>query len=354
MNLFRNIDHPYIIAEIGANHNGDLDLAYTMIDKAKECGADAVKFQHFDRYNFCTQKSLDDLDQGIVKLENVPSFDIPELSLHSIKDQMDAFSFTKDQMIDVLKYTKNKKLDFGCTTEDIAGAEFLLSIGVDFIKVASSDCTNIALINFLSTIDCPVLLSTGMATFEEIETAYKLLNNGTNNHFALLHCVSVYPPDSSIINLKFIETLKSQFSCPIGYSDHTLGISITLASIAVGAVIIEKHFTLDKSLPGWDHSVSANPQELTNICNESKEVYKSLGSHNKNLSSVELSKIPILRKSVTANRFIKSGEKLTFKDICFKRPGDGIPSNKIYNIIGSTFLEDVCEDETIYWHHIKK
>ena len=350
----KTLDYPYIIAEIGANHNGDLELAYSMIKKAKECGADAVKFQHFDRYNFCTQKSLDDLDQGIVKLENVPDFNIPELSLHSIKDQMDAFSFSEGQMINVLQYAKNLNIDFGCTTEDISGAEFLLSIGVDFIKVASSDCTNVSLIQFLSNVNCPVLLSTGMASYDEIKTAFDILDRGTNNNFALLHCVSVYPPDSSIVNLRFIQTLSKKLSCPIGYSDHTLGISITLASIATGAKIIEKHFTLDKNLPGWDHSVSADPDELSIICTESKEVFSSLGDFEKILSPTELKKRPILRKSITANRSIKTGETLVFNDISLKRPGDGIPSDKIYEIIGSKLSMDVGDDETIYWHHIEK
>ncbi len=349
---FNSLDRLYIIAEIGANHNGSVALAKKMIIEAKECGADAVKFQHFDAKNMITQAHLDELDSGKVKLENVDCFETPELGLKGVREQLTAFSFSKEEMIDVRGYAKKAGIDFGCTTEDKEGVEFLKSISVDFLKISSADCNNLSLLKSAIGSNLPILLSTGMADFSEIDNAYRLFYDNKYRNFALLHCVSIYPPREEIINLNFIDTMKRVFDSEIGYSDHSLGYSIALAAIAKGVKIIEKHFTLDKNTPGWDHKVSADPAELEVICREGKRIFKALGDKYKHISQDEVIKRKKFRKSITTIRDMKRGDILTEDGLLFKRPGTGISPDLLPQIIGRKINKDIRADSTLFFEDL--
>ena len=350
--ILKNIEKPYVIAEIGANHNGDVNLAKEMIETAKECGADAVKFQHFDVSNLCTADNLNDLDSGAVKLENVDDFSTPELGLNNVREQIIAFSFSEEEMTDVRNYAKSIDIDFGCTTEDAEGVRFLQKLDVDFIKLSSADVNNISLIEAASLSKYPILLSTGMADLAEIDAAFRIFKKIESSNFALLHCVSIYPPSEDIVNLNFIDTLNMLFDCPIGYSDHTLDYSITLAAIAKGVNIIEKHFTLDKNMPGWDHKVSADPNDLKIICSEGARIHKALGSKYKNVSKDELDKRDSFRKSITTNTAFKKGEMISIDRLAFKRPGTGISPDLLKYIVGRKVNKDIEDDKTLHWDDI--
>ena len=347
-----NLKSTYIIAEIGANHNGDMDLAMEMIKVAHECGCDAVKFQYFDEYNMITQKHLDELDKGIVKLENVSEFETPELGLKGVKAQLKAFAFSKEEIIKVQEYSKELGIDFGCTAEDVEGIEFLKEINVDFIKLPSSDCNNLSLVKASIATKFPIILSTGMADLSEIDRVYRIFKKGGCENFALLHCISIYPPKDEIIDLNFIDTLNEIYDCEIGYSDHSIGFSIPLASIAKNAKIIEKHFTLDKDMPGWDHKVSANPEEMKMICEEGKRIYNALGNRYKVVSPEEIDKRTKFRKSLTTKFDLKKGDAITEDNIVFKRPGTGIPSDLLETLLGRKINRNIAEDTTLFFEDL--
>jgi sialic acid synthase SpsE len=347
--ILKEIDKPYIIAEIGANHNGDVALAKEMIRTAKECGANAVKFQHFSISNLCTQDNLDELDSGVVKLENVDQFNTPELGLNNVREQIIAFSFSEQEMSDVRKYARSIDIDFGCTTEDAEGVKFLQELDVDFIKLSSADATNVSLIRAAVLSNYPILLSTGMADLAEIDNAYRIFNEFESPNFALLHCVSIYPPTEDIVNLNFIDTLNKLYNCPIGYSDHTLDYSISLAAVAKGVNILEKHFTLDKNMAGWDHKVSADPSDLKIICEESRRIHSALGSKYKIISKEELHKRDSFRKSITTNTPFLKGEKISYDRIAFKRPGTGISPDLLKYVIGRRVNKNISDDKTLNW-----
>lgn len=347
----KRLSEPYVIAEIGCNHNGNTDLAIEMIDEAKRCGANAVKFQFFDEVNLSTQKYIDELEQGIVKLENVKEWKSHQLGLKTIREQIKKFINTKQQLILFREYCKQKKIDFGCTPADKNGAIFLSSIKSDFLKIASCDLNNHDIIKVGIKAKMPIIVSTGMSSLSEIDELYNIFREANYKNFALLHCVSIYPPRNEIVNLNFINTLQSIYDCEIGYSDHTLGYSISLAAIAKGAKIIEKHFTLDKNMEGWDHKVSADPKDLEIICKEGKNIFECLGNRYKVVSQDELEKREKFRKSATSARDIKEGEIITDQDIVYKRPGTGITPVEAKWLIGRKARQDISEDTTLLWDY---
>lgn len=345
------LNKPYIIAEIGCNHNGDTNLALKMIDEAKKCGADAVKFQFFDLYNLSTQAYLQELDQGKVKLENVDKWQTEEMGLNNIIDQVKAFITTKEQLIIFRNYCRKLKIDFGCTSADESGVDFLASIESDFIKIASCDLDNPRMLDATIKTNLPIIISTGMSSLAEIDEIYRTFISHNYKNFALLHCVSIYPPRNEIIDLNFMDTLKKIYDCEIGYSDHTLGYSISLAAIAKGAKIIEKHFTLDKNMPGWDHKVSADPQDLKIISKEGQKIFECLGNSYKIVSKDELEKREKFRKSATTARDIQAGEIIKDEDIVFKRPGTGITPAELKWLIGRKAKHNIAEDTTLVWDY---
>lgn len=347
----KNMKQLYIIAEIGCNYNGDINLGLKMIDEAKRCGAHAVKFQFFNETNLSTNKYLDELDSGKVKLENVDKWESKGLGLSTIREQVRAFMSTKEQLKIFRDYAKKIDLDFGCTPADEFGVEFLASIQSDFIKLSSMDADNPKMINAAIKTGLPIIISTGMSSLAEIDEIYNIFKKAKYDNFSLLHCVSIYPPRNEIVNLNFINTLQQIYDCEIGYSDHTLGYAISLAAIAKGAKIIEKHFTLDKNMEGWDHKVSADPQELEIICKEGQNIFECLGSNYKVVSQDELDKREKFRRSATTTRNIKEGEIITEDDIVYKRPGTGITPTEAKWLIGRKARHDIAEDTTLIWDY---
>ena len=346
------MNHPYIIAEIGGNHNGDMDLAKEMIKSAKCSGADAVKFQMYGPRTLFTQDYLADLDKGNVKLENVQSWSTKELGLNNIFEQVKKFAVEESEHIEYFKYAREIGIDYATSAFTKSGIDFCIDQKVAFLKIASCDVTNLDLIEYAISKDYPIQIALGMASLGEIEQIVNMIPKKQKRKVTLLHCVSLYPPKDDIVNLKFIQTLKRTFGMEVGYSDHTLGFSIPLAAIALGASVIEKHFTLDKNLPGWDHKVSANPEELRIICTESKRIYEAIGSGIKIISEEELAKRKKFRRSITTKTSLKKGHILTYEDILFKRPGTGIPANRYKEVIGRRLKDDIDEDKTIFWEDL--
>lgn len=340
---------PYIIAEIGCNHNGDTDLAIKMIDEAKRCGADAVKFQFFNETNLSTSRYLDELDSGKVKLENVDKWESKALGLKNIREQVKAFINSKEQLILFREHCKKVGIDFGCTPADEEGIEFLASIQSDFLKLSSMDADNPRMIHAGITSKLPIIISTGMSSLAEIDELYRIFKERNYNNFSLLHCVSIYPPRNEIVNLNFMNTMQKIYDCEIGYSDHTLGYSVSLAAIAKGAKIIEKHFTLDKNMEGWDHKVSADPEDLKIICQEGQKIFECLGENYKIVSQDELEKREKFRRSATSKREIKEGEIIKEEDILYKRPGTGITPAETKWLIGRKAKHNIAQDTTLTW-----
>lgn len=331
---------PYIIAEIGANHNGDMDLAKKLIDSAKLCGCDAVKFQSW------TPNSLICKDEYN---RNQEYNDSPKKHFGSLKEMVEKYYLRPEQHIDLKKYCDGIGITFISTPFSIKEADFLEKLKVPFYKVASMDINNLLLLEHVAKKNKPIVLSTGMATLAEIENAVKTIESKGNYQIILLHCIAIYPPIYEDINLNNIPMLRQTFGYPVGFSDHSIGISIPLASVALGSCVIEKHFTLDKDMPGWDHAVSANPDEMKVIVEESRNIVKALGSFRRTVSQTEEEKKLKFRRSIVASANLHKGHKLTYKDIGVKRPGIGIPPDGLDYVIGRKLNKNKKSDELITW-----
>jgi sialic acid synthase SpsE len=345
--MFRkNSKYPYIIAEIGANHNGEIDLAKKLVDAAKSAGCDAVKFQLWNEHTAHTKKYMDELSlKKTLDVDNVP-LSTPELGLKNAWDQLKKYKFYHNEHIEMKKYCDKVGIDFSSTGMNMPDLEFLKNIGVNFLKIASQDTDNPFFLKKVSEMNLPTIVSTGLCTLAEIDEAVRAFSGNMNN-LSLLHTISLYPPKDSVVCLKRIELLKKMYDVPIGYSDHTLGYSISLASVALGATIIEKHFTLDKTMPGWDHKVSADPKEMKIICEESKRIVDSLGTVNRELTPEEIKKREHFRMSIVTVKAIEKGKPVEYSDLWFKRPGTGIRPNKIENIIGRIARVNIPNDKTL-------
>lgn len=251
-----NFCEPYIIAEIGANHNGDMDLAKKMIDSAVECGCDAVKFQSWTPDSLIAKEEYD---------RNQSYDDSPKKHFGSLKEMVEKYYLRDEQHFELKEYCESKGVDFCSSPFSNKEVDLLVSLGVPFLKIASMDINNIPFLKYAAKTMKPIVVSTGMSTLSEIEIAVKTIQEEGNSNIVLLHCISIYPPKDKDIHLRNITMLQQAFNLPVGFSDHSFGASIPLASVALGACIIEKHYTLDKDLPGWDHEISANPDEMKTI-----------------------------------------------------------------------------------------
>lgn len=344
---------PYIIAEIGCNHNGDLDLARKMIHEAEKCGCDAVKFQLWTKDMLFTDNYLQELNDGKVRLENVSKWETKELGLNNIFDQVERFSIYKKEHEALFACARKAKIGYSSSVFRKEDVDFLIDQKVSFLKIASMDINNFELIDYVLSRNYRTVISTGLATLGEIDMVAQRVPSKARKNVALLHCVSLYPPRDAMVNLKFIQTLSAVYGFTIGYSDHTLGYSIPLAAAALGARVIEKHFTLDKKLPGWDHHVSADPQEMQIICRETKRISAALGDGRKVLSDEEKEKQLKFRRSLVTTREIKKGEKFTAKHFTFKRPGTGIPPHEVNYVIGRQAARKLEGNRTVTWRDIQ-
>ena len=331
---------PYIIAEIGANHNGDIDLAKKLIDAAKECDCDAVKFQSWTPESLIAEEEYK---------RNQQYNDSPKKHFGSLKEMVERYYLRPEQHIELKEYCDSVDIEFCSTPFSIEEADLLEKIGVPFYKIASMDINNERLLRHVADKKKPIIVSTGMATLAEIEIAVKIIEKSNNQQIILLHCISIYPPVYDDINLNNITMLRHTFGYPVGFSDHTIGTSIPLASVALGSCLIEKHFTLNKDLPGWDHEVSANSEEMKEIVTESRNIVKALGSYRRIVGQAEEEKKLKFRRSIVACKNLKQGHILTSDDLLFKRPGTGISPDELRYLSGRILKRDISRDDIIQW-----
>ena len=349
-----NSNHPYVVAEIGGNHNGDVDLGKRMIREAKECGADAVKFQLYRRCDLWTEDHLKELNDGVVKLENVSNWSTRELGLADIFAQVDRFAVQEREHIEFFRCARDCGIEYATSAFTKADIDFCVDQKVAYLKIASCDVTNLDLIEHALSKDYPIQIALGMASLAEMEAIVNMVPEKMRGKVTLLHCVSLYPPRDEIVNLSFIETLRRLFGMSVGYSDHTLGFELPIAAMALGASVIEKHFTLDKATPGWDHRVSSDPGEMRIICAAARRVSVALGDGQKRLTVDELEKRKKFRRSLTTARALSKGETISPEDILFKRPGTGISADRFKEVVGRRVCRDIEADKTLFWEDLLK
>lgn len=349
-----NNTRPYVVAEIGGNHNGDIELGKRMIREAKACGADAVKFQFYRRCDLWTEEHLGELNEGKVTLENVSQWSTDELGLSDIYAQVDRFAVQEREHIEFFSCARDCGIDYATSAFTKKDVDFCVDQNVANLKIASCDVTNLDLIEYVLSKDYPTHIALGMASLAEIDAIFRMIPEKCRPKVTFLHCVSLYPPKDELVNLRFIKTLQQCTGMNVGYSDHTLGFDISLAAMTLGATVIEKHFTLDKNMPGWDHRVSADPYEMEVICRAARRISASLGSGIKCLSDDELAKRLKFRRSIAVVRALKNGEKVKYSDIAFKRPGTGISADRFREVIGRRVNHDIEADKTLYWEDLAK
>jgi N-acetylneuraminate synthase len=340
--IVSNYSEPYIIAEIGANHNGDITLAKRMIDSAIDCGCDAVKFQSWQPDSIVSKEEY-------AKNEFYNDGDEGKKHFGSLRQMVEKYHLTIEQHHELNSYCKEKMIDFCSTPFTNSETDLLTEIDVPFFKIASMDINNYNFLEYVASKKKPVIISTGMSNLGEIEAAISVFNKAGNDEIVLLHCISIYPPLFDDIHLNNISMLRNTFGYPVGFSDHTIGYSIPLASVALGACIIEKHFTLDKNMPGWDHEISANPEEMRIICRESKNIVKSLGSFTRTVSNAEQQKKIKFRRSAVVKTKLEAGHVLKSNDIDFKRPGSGIQPEQLEYLIDKKLKHNIEQDQLLKW-----
>lgn len=328
----------FIIAEAGVNHNGDWDTAMKLIDAASEAGADAIKFQTFKTENLVSRSAQKAEYQKITTWKTETQFEMLKKLELSEKAHHDLF-----------QYCQQRKIMFMSTPFDIESIDFLNNLGLELFKIPSGEITNLPYLRKIGKFNKKVILSTGMADLGEIEDALNVLTeSGTpKNNIVVLHCNTEYPTPYEDVNLQAMLTIKEAFKVNVGYSDHTIGIEIPIAAVALGADVIEKHFTLDKNMPGPDHKASLEPKELKTMVEAIRNIEKALGDGVKKVSASELKNRPIVRKSIVAARHIKKGEVFTGENITVKRPGEGISPMKWDIIIGRRASKAFKKDEQI-------
>ena len=324
-----------IIAEAGVNHNGSLERAKKLVEVAKECGADIIKFQ--------TAK-LDSLVSKTAKMADYQKANTGVVE--SQKEMLRKLLLSFEDFVELADYCKEVGIQFLSTPFDIESVKFLNTMQ-DIWKVPSGEITNYPYLVEIAKTKKEVILSTGMATLDEIGDAVRVLKENGTPDITILHCTTEYPAPISEVNLKAMGMLKEKFGYPVGYSDHTQGIEIDLAAVALGATVIEKHFTLDKNLPGPDHKASLEPAELKAMVEGIRKIELALGVPEKKPSQIELKNRVVARKSIVAAKNIKKGEVLSEDNITTKRPGNGISPMKWLDVIGTKAVRDFEEDELI-------
>jgi N-acetylneuraminate synthase len=334
---------PYVIAEIGANHNGDMELARRMIDSAKACGADAAKFQSWTPESLIAREEYE---------RNQKYNDSPKKHFGSLREMVEKYYLREDQHRKLKAYCEEIGIDFCSTPFSHDEADLINNMGVSYHKIASMDINNLELLRHVARFQKPILLSTGMATLAEIETALHTIEGEGNREIVLLHCISIYPPAYEDIHLRNITMLQQAFGYPVGFSDHTIGISIPLATVALGCCLIEKHFTLDKGLPGWDHEISADPDEMVVISRESRNIARAMGNFQRLVSPAEEEKKLKFRRSLVLKRRIERGEVIRGEDLTCKRPGTGIAPDEKRYVVGRSLARALDADELVRWEDL--
>lgn len=326
----------FIIAEAGVNHNGSIELAKQLIDKASEAGADAVKFQSFKAERLVTRNARKAEYQKLTTNSRESQFEmIKKLELDYNKHR------------ELIDYCHSKNIMFLSSPFDLESIELLNELGLEIFKIPSGEINNLPYLRKIGSLKKKVILSTGMSTLGDIENALTILRSSGTTDVTVLHCNTEYPTPMKDVNLLAMKTIKDAFKVEVGYSDHTLGIEVPIAAVALGATVIEKHFTLDKTMEGPDHKASLEPEELKEMVRCIRNIEQALGDGVKRLTESESKNIKIARKSIVAGRDIKKGEIFTEKNLAIKRPGDGISPMRWDEVIGKIAKRDFLEDELI-------
>lgn len=341
LNIFKSYHNPitFIIAEIGVNHNGDINLAKQMIKSASECGVDAVKFQTFKSENLVTEnaKTADYQQKNTNENSQLEMLKKLELSFDDFKELKD--------------YASKYDVMFISSPFDMDSVDLLEKLNVPLYKLGSGELTNFELIDHIQNTGKPIIISTGMATLDEIRETYDFIKNKEN--LVILHCITGYPTEFSEANLNFIKTLQSQFNVPIGFSDHSPGIELPIAAVALGACVVEKHFTLDKTLEGPDHKASLNPEEFKAMVSAIRHVEVAMGDGVRKFSDNENEIKKVARKSIILNDNLKKGEVLEKEMLSIKRPGTGIAPKYVDDLIGKTVNKDLKSGHVLQWEDLE-
>lgn len=336
---------PYIIAELASNHNGDMILARKLIAASREAGADCVKFQSWTK---------DTIFSKVKYRENYfLADDYRSRSDYSLERIVDEYSISEQQLAEMKDYADSIGISMTSTPFSEKETDFLVNVlDGPFIKVASMDLNNLPFLEYLAARKKPIVLSTGMGSLSEIDQAIRTIEEAGCDQIVILHCVAEYPPDDSMVHLKKMETFKNLYpNYPVGFSDHTLGTVIPIAAIAHGAAVIEKHITLDKSMEGWDHKVSATPDELAAIVQAAKRIPLAMG-HGRIFAVESPERREEFRRGAVAARPLSLGHVLTRDDIAFKRPARGVRPDEIKYMIGRKLARSLEDDEIITWEDL--
>ena len=332
----------FIIAEAGVNHNGRVDLAYKLVDVAKEAGADAIKFQTFKAEKVVSSKA--------------PKAEYQKKATSSDESQLEMIKkleLSFEDFVKLKKYCDKKGIMFLSTPFDHQSIDFLYNL-IDIYKIPSGEIINYPYLKHIAAKNKPMIMSTGMTNLGEVEEAINTIRTvNSEAKISLLHCTTNYPAPYEEVNLKAMQTLTAAFKLPVGYSDHTLGIEVPIAAAALGARIIEKHFTLDKKLLGPDHKASLKPGELKEMIKAIRNIEKALGDGIKKPNKSEIEIIKVARRSLIATRDIRIGEIIKESDIIIKRPGTGIPPKFKEIVIGMRIINGIRQDEPFRWENFK-
>jgi N,N'-diacetyllegionaminate synthase len=332
--------HVLIIAEAGVNHNGSIETAKKMIDKAVEADVDIIKFQTFKSEKLVSKSA----QQAEYQKKNIgSSTDNSQLNM------LKKLELSHSDHQELIEYCNQKGIKFFSTAFDLESVDYLHSLNIGLWKIPSGEITNYPYLKKIAQFGEPVILSTGMCEMEDIEAALKVLtDNGlSKDKISILHCNTEYPTPFKDVNLLAMNELKERFGVRVGYSDHTKGIEVPIAAVALGAVIIEKHFTLDRNMEGPDHKASLEPDELKAMVSSIRNIELALGDGHKTVSESERKNIAVARKSIVASKDIKAGEVFNENNLTVKRPGNGISPMDWEKVIGKTAKKDFVEDQLI-------
>ncbi|MFQ5809861.1 MAG: N-acetylneuraminate synthase [Armatimonadota bacterium] len=328
----------YVVAEAGVNHNGDIEMAKKMIAAAADAGADAVKFQ--------TWRTEAIISRDAPKAEYQKS----DAGDHETMFEMEkALELPPEAFAELKRDTEDAGLIFLSSPFDEPSVDVLAELDVAAFKVPSGELTNLSLLRHIARKGRPMIISTGMTTLGEVESAVEAVTSEQNEQIVLLHCTSCYPTALSDCNLRAMPTLRVAFGRPVGYSDHTEGVTAAVAAVALGACMIEKHFTLDKALPGPDHKASLEPDELGDLVRSIRDCETALGSASKGPTAAEADVKAAARKSIVAARAIPAGTRITADMLALKRPGTGLKPDALELVIGQVAAQDIAEDALLEW-----
>lgn len=329
----------FIVAEAGVNHNGSLDLAKELVFNAKRAGADAVKFQTFISQSLVSPSA---------KLGAYQKAGI-DYSINSQVEMLKPLEFSEEKFADLYSYCKSVGIEFMSTAFEENSFELLKRLGVTRFKIPSGEITNKSLVLRIAESDGEILMSTGMSYLNEVETAIEWINDVRSdlNNVCILHCTSAYPAPNKSLNLNSIQTLKNHFGLKVGYSDHSLTGTASIAAVALGATVIEKHLTIDKNLDGPDHSMSMTPDQLTAMIGAIRELELQLGSYEKKPAEEEMANRDLFRKSIHTLAPVRKGEQFSYKNLGVMRPGDGINASRLDEYIGKLSTRDYKKFEKI-------